>query len=383
MLKKIYIHNFKCFVNFELEFNDINLLLGKNGSGKTTLFEVIHKLQRLICNKQEVDELFSPDNLPRADYIPAVTQKQKFELQIEGNGGLYSYAVELEHQSDRKLLRICNESLKWNQQPLYEFKIEVDKQGYLKGEGRLYNDAFTNEAGIPFPSDWSRSGLGNIYARYDNTKLIWFKQRMNQFFIVQINPFAMQSECRGEESHPNWDMSNYTAWFAYLNNGYRDGVFKLEKELLPDIFDGFKGFDMIPLAESKRLELKFVVAGKKVSYKLSEISAGQKALIALYTLICCLPERDYTLCIDEPENFLALPETQPWLNQFYQQCQVDKGQGILISHHPKLINYLAADNGIWFSQEEQIIRSQKITPDLSDSGLSIAELIGRGWIYDE
>lgn len=383
MLKKIYIHNFKCFVNFEIELDNINLLLGNNGSGKTTLFEVLLKLQQLICSNRRVDEqpeMFSSADLPRMGYASNI---QRFELQLDGNGGLYAYVVEIEHDPNKELVRICTESLTWNEQPLYEFKIETDKYGYQKGEARLYNDAQTHHDGIHYQVDWARSGLGSIYERHDNTKLIWFKKRMAQFFIVQLNPFVMQSECRREESHPQRDLSNYAAWFAYLNNQERRGVSKLEKELAK-ILDGFDIFNLSSLSESKLLKLEFTYADKKtVAYKFSEMSTGQKALIALYTLLYCLPKTDYTLCLDEPENFLALPEIQPWLHTFYQQCEKNGGQGLLISHHPQLINYLASDKGIWLSGENQIIRAQKITQQSDKSGLSIAELIELKWIYDE
>jgi predicted ATP-binding protein involved in virulence len=137
MLKKIYIHNFKCFVNFEIELDNINLLLGNNGSGKTTLFEVLLKLQQLICSNRRVDEqpeMFSSADLPRMGYASNI---QRFELQLDGNGGLYAYVVEIEHDPNKELVRICTESLTWNEQPLYEFKIETDKYGYQKGEARL------------------------------------------------------------------------------------------------------------------------------------------------------------------------------------------------------------------------------------------------------
>ncbi len=34
MLKKIYIHNFRCFENFELEIGKLSLFIGANGAGR-------------------------------------------------------------------------------------------------------------------------------------------------------------------------------------------------------------------------------------------------------------------------------------------------------------------------------------------------------------
>lgn len=43
----------------------------------------------------------------------------------------------------------------------------------------------------------------------------------------------------------------------------------------------------------------------------------------------------------EPENFLALPEIQPWLLQMADKVEQEACQIFFISHHPELINYLA------------------------------------------
>lgn len=115
-------------------------------------------------------------------------------------------------------------------------------------------------------------------------------------------------------------------------------------------------------------------------FELEELSDGERALIALYTMLHYARSEDYTLCIDEPENFLALPEIQPWLTLLYDLCNDDELQAILISHHPELINYLASSAGYWFERESSApARVKRITEE--DSGMSMAELIARGWLH--
>lgn len=58
MLKRIYIDNFSCLVNFELNINGINLFLGANGSGKSTVFEVLQKIQAFVSGDSKVGEIF-------------------------------------------------------------------------------------------------------------------------------------------------------------------------------------------------------------------------------------------------------------------------------------------------------------------------------------
>ena len=71
MLKRIYVNNFRCLVNFDLTVDSLNLFLGSNGSGKTTVFEVLRKLQKFILGDQafqreyRVSDLFASKDLTR------------------------------------------------------------------------------------------------------------------------------------------------------------------------------------------------------------------------------------------------------------------------------------------------------------------------------
>ena len=101
-----------------------------------------------------------------------------------------------------------------------------------------------------------------------------------------------------------------------------------------------------------------------------------------YTLLLAARFENYTLCIDEPENFLALAEIQPWLTALYDQCQEENTQALLISHHPRIINDLANDIGVWFERRyDGPVRVRPVA--VEEGGISIAQLIERGWLYDD
>ncbi|MDF5710119.1 MAG: AAA family ATPase [Nostoc sp. S4] len=55
MLKRIYIDNFRGLVNFEVNFDSINLFLGGNGTGKSTVFEVLRRIQTFVNGDRKVD----------------------------------------------------------------------------------------------------------------------------------------------------------------------------------------------------------------------------------------------------------------------------------------------------------------------------------------
>lgn len=382
MLKRIYVNNFRCLVNFEMTVDSLNLFLGSNGSGKTTVFEVLRKLQKFILGEQALQrdyrvlDLFENKDLTRWQK----SDIQKFELDIQGNGGIYKYTLEIQHRGEYKAPTMRLESLTFDGQPLFNFWVETVR-GEPVGQARIYNDDPTREgAFLPF-FDGSRSGVGYIYERHENQKLTWFKKRIANFFIVQINPFVMESESRQEASLPSWDMSNYAAWYSYLSQESQGKILKLTLEL-QNIIQGFDSFQNSKSGDVRVLSASFT-RPSKAAYRLNELSHGQKALIALYTLIYCSPDDDFTLCIDEPENFLALPEIQPWLRRVMDYCRDNQAQAMLISHHPSLINYLASNSGYWFERRDnEAVRVRRIT-DTVEEGLSVAKLIELGWIYDE
>ncbi|NES24282.1 MAG: ATP-binding protein [Symploca sp. SIO3E6] len=93
MLKRIYIDNFRCLVNFEIKFEDnVSLFLGANGSGKTTVFEVLRKLRKFIIGDSDARVL---QVFPKADLTRWETRLiQKFELDLEGEHLIFVHIVQ-------------------------------------------------------------------------------------------------------------------------------------------------------------------------------------------------------------------------------------------------------------------------------------------------
>ena len=263
----------------------------------------------------------------------------------------------------------------FDNQPLLKFEL---------GEVQIYPE--DNPGGLRFPSrfDWSQS-IMPLMVIQEMTRLTWFRERMERFIIVKINPVMMHSESSREEMRLFPRMENFVSWYRFLSQD-QGKIFEVTNALR-EILDGFAYFKFIESGLQKRiLKLYFSVKGNSkeyIDYSFWELSDGQRMLIALYTLIYCTQSDDYTLCIDEPENFLALPEIQPWLIKLYDLCSDEKTQALLISHHPELIDYLLASPvGYWFDRQSNTpVRVKRIGSD-NDTGLPISELIARGWLRD-
>jgi predicted ATPase len=370
MLKRIYIDNFRCLVNFELDVDAINLFLGSNGTGKSTVFEVLQKIQAFVSGDSKVDKIFNAADCTRWQTLAV----QRFELELQGNGGSYKYELGIGHNQNK--CRVEYERLWFDNQPLLKFEL---------GEVKLYRD--NHSEGPQYSFDWSQSMLPSLMPRNDNTKLTWFRERIQRFIIVKIVPSLMIDESSQEERRLTIQMENFVSWYRYLSED--QGKIAEIANVLKDVIEGFSSFKFERVSE-QNLVLTLRIAGETdnsqtLEYRFRELSDGQKMLIVLYTLIYGTKQEDYTLCIDEPENFLALPEIQPWLIQLYDFCSEEQLQALLISHHPELINYLLASPiGYWFERQSNApVRVKRISSEVADSsGLPVSELIARRWLSE-
>lgn len=367
MLKRIYIDNFRCFVNFELPLESINLFLGPNGAGKSTVFDVLRKIQRFI-NGDKVYTLFSSFDLTR--WHPSSTHT--FKLEFERKNELYKYELAVEHSSDgTSHPKIAYERIWVNNQPLLKFEA---------GTVQLYTDDYSESSNYAF--NQNQSVTPSIPVRRDNTKLHWLKKRIDRLIVVQINPMLMSEKSNQEETLLSSQTENFVSWYRHVSQN--QGKVNEITNALQEVLDGFDFFKFDGEGKQERLlGLRFSNKnneGISVKYGFDELSDGQRVLIALYALIYYARSEDYTLCIDEPENFVALSEIQPWLELLYDFCDESELQALLISHHPNLIDRLAVDAGYWFDRESnKPVQVKRITEE--ETGIPISELVARGWLY--
>ena len=90
MVARIFLHNYKGFVNFEAKFRRIAFLMGPNGSGKTSLIEALHGLAKVIRGGP-IGELFEAGTRFRYGGF----SNQRFELEVELEDGVFQYTLEL------------------------------------------------------------------------------------------------------------------------------------------------------------------------------------------------------------------------------------------------------------------------------------------------
>jgi len=365
MLSRVFIDNYRTFVNFECRFGRKQLLLGGNGSGKTSLLQVIYALRQLIANDGSIAPLF---RFNRTRWLSQA--EQVFELDATLAGGVYTYRLVISPEGQKETTVVREEWLKLDGQLLFAFN---------SGEVQLFNDSF--ERTVAYPFDWSRSALGTISGRKDNQLLMSFKNWAGKAFCFHLQPGLMEGKAETESLGPNATLDNFANWYRHVAQTdpiQTSRLFASLSEALP----GFRRLIPEPAGERERLLVSEFDSpfGTRQRYAFGELSDGQRCLICLYAIAHILLTDGATVILDEPDNYVSLREIQPWLNLAEDMLErPNGGQLLLISHHPELLNQWAPSYGLRFVRDGAGPSLVKRFEGNDESPLTPAELIARGW----
>lgn len=369
MIKRVYLDNIRTFVNFEWSPDRLALLMGDNGTGKTALIDALRSVQSLILGDTSSQEAFPQGSRTRWD--SPLRPKQTVELDVEGNGGLYKYRIAVEHhERDAGKNRIVEETLSFDGVPLV---------GFVSGVLQLHRD--DGSLGPKLNAKWTRSGVGAIVPGSDNTRLTWFKDWLYKLWILKPDARAMRARVGGEtdggsDARDDWldaDMRNLSSWYLHVLPRRSRAVFQAI-EALGHVLPGFT-----ELHEREGwMYARFEHSGKTVSYRLDELSDGQRTLLALYLVRHILMAPGAAIVLDEGDNYVSLREIQPWLMEVLELASSDRGPQVwLVSHHPEVLNLLAPERGWLFRREgNEHTRVSRFRPA---EGLDAAETVARGW----
>jgi energy-coupling factor transporter ATP-binding protein EcfA2 len=360
MLTRLYIDNFRCFVNFEYRPSRRQLIFGGNGSGKSSIVDVLLMLRQFIAKGDALDDNYILAQRTRWMDRP----QQTWELEANLNGGRYVYRLVIEPWGEPPRPRAAAETVHFEGKPVFESSV---------GQVHTYNDRFELKNSYDF--DPHRSALATIGPQRDNLILSRFKMWLGGLFCFRINPYAMPARAEGEDLFPNVNLSNFAAWYRHFptaDPAQNEAMLGSLRAAL----DGFRFLRFDPFG--KDVSLLAAEFGKATKYYFNELSDGQRCLICLYAILHFLLAKGATVILDEPDNFVSLREIQPWLMAATDAVEEAEGQLLVISHHPEILNQWAP-GGVQFVRDGGgPVRVVEFRGDPAHP-LTPSELVARGW----
>jgi energy-coupling factor transporter ATP-binding protein EcfA2 len=369
MITKLYANNFRCLVAFKTEFDSFGVLCGPNGSGKSSVFDAL----RLIRNLGTGEGVLGGDrdhDVPHLEFTNWLKSDiQEFELGVTSNGRNFEYVIHIQQSTDSETPRIVKERAKCDERTLFDRD--------LKGVSFKRKDG--TEAGF-FPLDWRQAALAAIQPEGYLSELAELQQVISRLLIVRPNPRAMERESKSESRRPDLYFSALTSWYRSLQQDFEWA--RALHELLREVWPDFKSIKLVDVGlNTKALQLRFGGAngGNLSELFFSQLSDGEKALIALYMVRAAIETGAVqTVFIDEPDNYVGLPELQPWVLSMRELLD-DQHQAILISHHPEILSSAGEVNGRYLWRDNHTSPT-RIGPLTIPEGLTPGEAIARGWV---
>ncbi len=368
MITRLYANNYRCLVAFEAKLDSFGVLCGPNGAGKSSVFDALDLLRNLGTGNGVLGGTGERD-VPQLEFTRWLDSRfQEFELSLNVDGHSFEYALHLEHATEFEKPRVVHERALCDQRPLFE--RDLDGVRFMRADG--------NQA--TFPLDWRQAALAAIEPRGLHISALGLLQtELAKLLIVRPNPRSMDPESKAEAKHPDLSMTNLTSWYRSLSQEqeWTDTL----RTALRDVWPDFRSFKQVDAGlNAKALQLRFEENGHKPVYLFfDQLSDGERALVGLYMVRSALESGAVrTVLVDEPDNFVGLPELQPWVLSMRELLD-DQHQLLLISHHPEILSNAGQANGRYLWRDHHSAPT-RIGPLNTPDGMTAGEAIARGGV---
>jgi energy-coupling factor transporter ATP-binding protein EcfA2 len=266
MIRRLYIHNYRCLENFELPISGQSsvLLIGKNGAGKTSIGLALEILQRIARGTNRLGDLVKAKDITRGrSDVP-----MRFEIEVAIDDVIYSYAVAFEFPKRFKELRVHEEALTVDGKTIYT--RETSQVRLIRGEPG---------PDTTFRMDWHLVALPIIQRAGSDDPLNFFKQWLANALILRPVPMFIQGASDHDSTQPDSQVTQLGAWFSGLlvdTPAAYSTISAYLKEVMPDMLDvknASTGKD------SRNLTVQFSNQIGRTTIPFEDLSDGEKCFI--------------------------------------------------------------------------------------------------------
>ena len=362
MIKRVYIHNFRCLENFDLPVSGVSssLLIGRSGAGKSTVGFALQVLQSIARGTNRVGQLVKPGDLARGrSEVPI-----RFEIEVLIDGRNYEYDLALELPTDFKELRVADERLACDGTDIYSRQTAQVVLTKTKSAGEA-----------KFLVDWHLVALPLIQEQSESDPLRIFKSWLARMLILAPLPSAITGDSDGDSLTPNREVTNLGEWFAGLlahsPRAYTD-IDRFIKQVMDD-FEDIKNPNVGK--ESRSLLVQFQQGQATLSLPFAALSDGEKCLFVCALVLASNVSYGPLLCFwDEPDNYLSLSEVGHFVMELRRAFEKKGGQLLVTSHNPEAIRQFSDENTLLLFRKNHFeptlvrrIADVKINGDLVDA----------------
>jgi predicted ATPase len=333
VIRRLYVHNFRCLENFELPVSGLPsaLLIGKNGSGKTTVGLALEILQKIARGTNRVGDLVKPKDLSRG----RTDVPMRFEIEVELEAKIYEYVIAFEFPDGFKELRVLEEKLAVNGKPVYARNgAQVHLAKVTQGQDK----------GASFRMDWHMVALPIVQEQSPADPLSIFKRWLARVLILRPVPSLIGGNSNLETLEPNLQVTDYGAWFSGLL-AYAPAAYSTIDEYLKQVMPDLKDIrNPVIGTDSRSLVVQFSNEQGSVSLPFEDLSDGEKCFMICAVVLAANVHHGPVVCFwDEPDNYLALPEVGQFVVALRRAFQ-SGGQFIATSHNPEAIRRFSDEN---------------------------------------
>lgn len=332
-LRRLYIHNFRCFENFEFkpEEQSACLLVGKNGSGKSSLMHVLGLFQAIGRGRTRLGDLVSPAEFTRG----RSDTPMRFEIEVLLREKCYVYSLELELPERFRELRLLHEHLTVDGETIFtrdKAEITIPRTAQRRDD-------------TVFSMDWHLVALPVIQDATAAASLQKLRDWMAAMVLLSPAPQAMRSEALGLDTAIERSASNLPDWLAGLLESYPAAyatVLGHMQQVIPDLTA--LRFERLG-RDARALIIQFASAQERMELLFSALSDGEKCFFISAVLLAANQQAGPLLAFwDEPDNNIAPHELTQLIVALKRNFFQNKGLLIVSSHNPQAIQCFSDDS---------------------------------------
>lgn len=348
MLKKLRLHNFKTFLNAEIEFQERHLLIGRNNSGKTNLCSALRFLKGAAIAELEKVSSSIPGGVWEitnwALDSKLIELSCECDLTFEEEELQFTYTLSLEVSSEppsgKVELRVRNEKLEAKGARFGNAAlIESDgHQAHLLHEKRYMKSEDGCRVDTLAPRDSTM--LSKLYELDTNRRAIAFRRYLAGWSDFALSPLAMRMLWR-ESPSDSVGLSSYgntlpQALFHLKNlneASYRRVIDFVRENAEPEL----DAIHHIPAPDQPPVPIVALKSRLRTSW--NGLSDGTLRLLALALIVesaANLGDQPTFAIIEEPENGIYPGMLRKVFELFEERAP--NAQFLFTSHSPYFIN---------------------------------------------